>query len=358
MSLSRGNWSALSRLSKQRSEDDEEEQIRERRRRNRISSNPGEKVIEVLSEEGDSDKSLLSSVSAHSTEETEKKEQTEKHQSFKTLELGTVSEIGVNRELRSDEEKSKCYAAQNSQISRSENGVNNSNIQNDFQNHKLQRDQNLEDKKQTKEINKLTAGDNSEECNSQQKFQGSNNQTKVSLASGSQKEVSQGAKQQNKLIVNFKKSNHKINETQESENWVQREEKKANDTKQLIGQDIPDSSPSSSSISSIHRDVVTDIYSSSESVPVNDYGASSSTKRTETHRSQVFVSTVKIPRKQSTSDKDDRHISETDLPVQNKTGNEAPSATKTIKRTEMHIAALPSRSNSNKEVRLCFETHM
>ncbi|XP_063309257.1 ladinin-1 [Pelobates fuscus] len=52
MSVSRSNWSALSRLAKQWSEDDEEEQIRERRRRNRVISNPAERIIEVFADEG------------------------------------------------------------------------------------------------------------------------------------------------------------------------------------------------------------------------------------------------------------------------------------------------------------------
>ncbi|KAE8623224.1 hypothetical protein XENTR_v10005544 [Xenopus tropicalis] len=353
MSLSKGNWSALSRLTKQWSVDDEEEQIRERRRRNRICSNPGEKAIELLSEDGESDKSLPSSMSAHSSKETGQKEQTEKHQKIETgSEIQELRKPSENQELRSEEkEKSKCHKAQNSQNSRSEIEVNNRNMQKHFQKHELQREQSLESKKQTKEINKSTVGNNSGESNSQEEFQGLKNQVKESLVSDNQKEVSQGPKQQNKGIVDFQKSNHKINGNQEPEDEkLQRaDKKKEKDTDKLVGQDIPGTLPSSLSISAVHRDVATDIYPSSDSLPLNDHGTSSSTKTTETYRSQVYVSTVKISKKHSTSDIDDRDHSETALPVQNKTEVDAPSFINTIKRTEMHIPSLSSRSNSNKE---------
>ncbi|XP_056413593.1 ladinin-1 [Hyla sarda] len=80
MSVSRGNWSTLSRLAKQWIEDDEEEQKREMRRRHRDISNTTDRVIEILPENDKSSHCANVVTSQNSKEEKQENPNSKKFQ--------------------------------------------------------------------------------------------------------------------------------------------------------------------------------------------------------------------------------------------------------------------------------------
>ncbi|KAM4794849.1 ladinin-1 [Rhinophrynus dorsalis] len=346
MSISRGNWSALSRLAKQWSEDDEEEQIRERRRRNRVLSNTADRGIEYLPEE---DKSSL-----HSSEEErilgkESEQTTRGLQNYEALE-----EVAERQESDNQKEESQCPRSTVQEVhslprSQHEEHLGPISQKKESYGDGRQMEGNLCVKKEESHVPNCTSQEKQRPNSQKEENQGVENQTKASHVANTPFKETQQPRRQRKEI---RRADNQETSKQATENQELRDERQqrsdtmAEDTNrftQVAGSSS--SAPSKTRISSV---VVTDSSPPPDAVPGNSPASSSSSGSTSRFKSQVFVSSVKISRQKSCSEKDEGHHEVNSLPAQDKTEDVACTVSRTVKRAEVRIPSL-SRSPSSKE---------
>ncbi|XP_063811036.1 ladinin-1 [Pseudophryne corroboree] len=348
MSISRGNWSNLSRVASQWIEDDEEEQIRERRRRNRDLSSTGNRVVEVLPEPDNSCSDSISSIS--STEDRDVLTNRTHLDRQQECQSSKVHDKEENVATNQEEDKNKC-------------------TRNTVEENKRRDTERLEDQppestrdvaerlskknevvlKHGSQINVIQKEEHTSKVN-----QISNSDQRKNILSKSQNENCQEPKRSQKWqmhenvrkptedSISWKKESHgsKIKEVQHQEISCQNNKDLKEQKLQTPESEVQDNpacsnNPSSSSIPVTAKPSDTDIVARSTSV--TSPGPGNQLK----FKSQVFVSSVKIPRRQSGSDSGVK----SPPPLLEEPEEGAPPATRTV-RTEVVIPSLSTTVSS------------
>ncbi|XP_053313786.1 ladinin-1 isoform X2 [Spea bombifrons] len=317
MSISRSNWSALSRLAKQWSEDDEEEQIRERRRRNRILSNPADRVIEVLPEESNSSSTTLSR--GHTIRDIEREtQQPPQTQKDKEKQQEPEEEAGITKSTISQTNDNKSFNDIRKEDAGSKPTVTNA-------------------KKPVREKEEIISPRSKKEGSKgpislrkeRERSQDEENQTPTE-----EKHRPNVQKEETQATVNTIKDNQ-VFRIQKEETQVEQ-----NINREDCGQDAG-RTPSVPSITRISSVTTSGTSPPTETVAGNNSVTSSSTGNSSRYRSQVFVSSVRIPRRSSGSDGIQNVSSPPPVP------EEGPlPALRTVKRTEVQ-ATSTTNQNSN-----------
>ncbi|XP_072280500.1 ladinin-1 isoform X2 [Pyxicephalus adspersus] len=275
MSISRGNWSTLSRLAQQWIEDDEEEQIRERRRRNRDVSSG--RVVEVLPDT-DNSQPVSSAAKCKDKQELLDQEKPKELQEHKEEKTETPKQHNENKLTPSKVEASKEV---------------------------------YQPKIITQEIEKAT----SKKEESPNHFNTSNNipiqkeNTSISQKKsilfenqqGSEPKGFKGALQNNqnvrRLNQKFSSWNEKDQSTKVQKAQIPETSSQNNKTLEEKKTEAQDNSAQKKNTSSTCSDPV----SNTPSVPQNETNTSSSHGSQSRYKTQVFVSSVNIPRRSSSS---------------------------------------------------------
>ncbi|XP_053562895.1 ladinin-1 isoform X2 [Bombina bombina] len=348
MSKGRSNFSALSRLAQQWSEDDEQEQIRERRRRNRIMENSDKDVKESTKDNSscfsqgsldtsNKDKnSLIKSKEGQQTNK-EKKEEKQAPKSQPAESQGSVNKKEEFNGLGNQIEKSKIN--QKEEINATVKAIQEKHVTSS----KEEESKNLGSRREEEQIPsrhkdettasknlKQDAGEKTEanhEFISQSKdCKGPDDQTEECKKPQSQQNVIQ------KLSIR-KGENPKNQSPESGDKKMQRTVIKVQSTSKSSGEQRADRPPSITSISSAMVNVTptdtAESCSSTVTIPNTD--------STSKFKSQVFVSSVKIARKPSTSDMVGGQQVLSPPPVTDRTEESAPTVTRTLKKIEMQI---------------------
>ncbi|KAM8977273.1 ladinin-1 [Pelodytes ibericus] len=326
------------RLAKQWSEDDEEEQIRERRRRNRVLSNPADRVVEVLPENTDSSSSPSTMSSVPSTGNRGK--------------LKTKKVVDEPEQLQADmhlaEEGKTELEKQNNQllISQTEETKQPENTRKE---HQLPKSQVNEDKRPTcKTEQSQYSRSKKEEKSPKWGSQSEENKVPIcpkedSARAKTHKEVSMMPeaqlkdRQASKIQKEPTQAQSPVPSSKKEHTLKDGAETMISNTKTAAcGQDAG-SPPSITRIASVAVNVS---LPSPEVMTKSNSVTSSSSGNSSRYKSQVFVSSVKIPRRPSGSD--GRHLVLSPPPVPEE---EPLPPLRTIKRTEVQMPT-PTLSTS------------
>ncbi|KAG8450971.1 hypothetical protein GDO86_003304 [Hymenochirus boettgeri] len=352
MSISRGNWSALSRLARQWSEDDEEEQIRERRRRNRILSNPGEKVIEVLSEESDTTcPTPVQSSNNNEDNEDIKTRQTKVNKlqelhTFNALETESESQRArTQKKIHQVENKSHCTdPPKNINVSKGEKVENERKHKKEILQDETQTEQSLLPEKQSKERSKLDKSLDSSQYPRRQNHKDQEPEIPVQdncVPVNQRKYIPETPSRiRINCTANFPKGSRETWKIQEDKkNKEQRMEKSEGTKKSAIS---PDESRMGSEVAAITS-------LPSDAAPRNSFDTNKKIEKTDKFRSQVFVRSTNVSQQQGADGKEISQSIETTLPIQNKTEDNSATVIKTTKRSVVRIPSLSNRHQSIKE---------
>ncbi|XP_069827530.1 ladinin-1 [Dendropsophus ebraccatus] len=304
MSISRGNWSSLSRLAQQWMEDDEEEQQREMRRRHRDLSNPTNRVIEV-----EDDKPSANLVrSSHNKEEKQQNP--------------TIKEF-----QRDDEETQKEYDNSNKGHKEESEGK------------KIPSHKTLElTSNEEKSPNPRGSGEDVQERENPNPNNRNSHRQRDNLNEKCREPVNSEGKQRTHHGIN-EESNKEPTRHQEKKKMVEaqdveHEEISAHEERNIQNQNTAEHRKNSASVS--HSVVQTP----SDAETKDSSSASPSTGGNNTFKSQVFVSSVKILRQHSGI--------LSPPPIPEEATDEAPAATRAV-RTKVMSPPASNTTQSDKQ---------
>ncbi|KAM5180862.1 ladinin-1 [Mantella aurantiaca] len=290
MSISRGNWSTLSRTAQQWLEDDEEEQVRERRRRNRDIPS-AKKVVEVIPETGSSNLQPVSSVASHKEKKEllnkaqpenlqpqniEKSETPEQHNESNKV---TSTEVDENKVLTTEtlEVKQPDSVKQEKQKLTGKNE--------EIHNHVDTNNGILIQKENTSDSKKERIFSTNQQCLESEDAKGT-------------LQSHQNVRKLNQIFSNWKEKdntviaqNAKLKETSSQMKKIHEEEKT-----EISDMKTKDHSSQGKDSSAPYSDPV----STTPSEPQNETNTSSHGSQTK-YKTQVYVSSMKIPRRSSSS---------------------------------------------------------